>query len=238
MFKDDVDPFLPNQHQTKSASLSSKHIHNSKGLLWTGASIPLWGHDAFPPCFRFPLCFRNVFWLSGKFLKSYLFPTKFPIFICQNFWRRPFFSHQPQISNFPPISPVWLHFPPDSQKFLIPPTFQNFPLCFRKIQQLFTYFTCISPPTLTMMHLCITQCTYWTPLDGEKLANVRGLRGLKSVVGKRCYFVVDALRDFCFSQWSDFRIGVWPMWWKWVRKSGVRKKWGTESGKISGVRLI
>ena len=24
---------------------------------------------------------------------------------------------------------------------------------------------CISfPPTLTMMHLCITQCTYWTPL--------------------------------------------------------------------------
>jgi len=22
-----------------------------------------------------------------------------------------------------------------------------------------------SPPTLAMMHLCITQCTYWTPLD-------------------------------------------------------------------------
>src|SRR6218665_4042262 len=30
---------------------------------------------------------------------------------------------------------------------------------------LFTYFMCISfPPSLTMMHLCITQCTYWTPL--------------------------------------------------------------------------
>ena len=25
---------------------------------------------------------------------------------------------------------------------------------------LYVYF----PPTLTMMHLCITQCTYWTPL--------------------------------------------------------------------------
>src|SRR6218665_867958 len=33
-------------------------------------------------------------------------------------------------------------------------------------------------------------------LDGEKLAKVRGLRGLKSVISKRCYFVVDALRDF------------------------------------------
>src|SRR6218665_1017582 len=38
--------------------------------------------------------------------------------------------------------------------------------CFRKIQQLFTYFTCNFPPTLTMMHLCITHCTYWTPLTG------------------------------------------------------------------------
>ena len=30
-------------------------------------------------------------------------------------------------------------------------------------------------------------------MDGEKLANVRGL---KSVVSKRCCFVVDSLRDF------------------------------------------
>ena len=37
--------------------------------------------------------------------------------------------------------------------------------CFRKIHLLFTYFMCISfPPTFTMMHLCITQFTYWTPL--------------------------------------------------------------------------
>ena len=33
-------------------------------------------------------------------------------------------------------------------------------------------------------------------LDGEKLANVRGLRGLKGIVSERYYFVVDALRDF------------------------------------------
>src|SRR6218665_3914975 len=51
-------------------------------------------------------------------------------------------------------------------KIFIPPYFQKFPPCFRKIYLLFTYFMCISfpPPTLTMMHLCITQYTYWTPL--------------------------------------------------------------------------
>ena len=52
-------------------------------------------------------------------------------------------------------------------KIIITPYFEKFPLCFRKIHLLFTYFMCISfPPTLTMMHLCITQCTYWTPLSG------------------------------------------------------------------------
>ena len=33
-------------------------------------------------------------------------------------------------------------------------------------------------------------------LDGEKLANVRRLRGLDGVVCKRYDFVMDALRDF------------------------------------------
>src|SRR6218665_3214901 len=75
-----------------------------------------------------------------------------------------FFSHRPQISNFPPIFAVSIHFPPVSQKLFVPPTFTHFPPCFRQIHLLFTYFTCIFPPTLTMMHLCITQCTYWTPL--------------------------------------------------------------------------
>src|SRR6218665_2336308 len=76
-----------------------------------------------------------------------------------------FFSHRPQILNFPPILPVLVHFPPDWRKLLFPPCFHKFPPCFRKIHQFFTYFVCIfPPPTLTMMHLCITQCTYWTPL--------------------------------------------------------------------------
>src|SRR6218665_1353342 len=73
-----------------------------------------------------------------------------------------FFSHRPQISNFSPVS---VNFPPVSRKLLFPLYFQKCPPCFRKIHLLFTYFMCISfPPALTMMHLCITQCTYWTPL--------------------------------------------------------------------------
>src|SRR6218665_443874 len=54
-----------------------------------------------------------------------------------------FFSHPPQISNFPPIIPV--HFLPCFAKIIIPPTLKN-PPCFGKIQLLFTYFMCISSP--------------------------------------------------------------------------------------------
>src|SRR6218665_2536046 len=69
-----------------------------------------------------------------------------------------------------------MHFP---LCFRFPPCFRNFFRFFGKFltfylfqkKQLFTYFLCIFPPTLTMMHLCITQCTYWTPLHArdEKL---------------------------------------------------------------------
>src|SRR6218665_1712675 len=73
--------------------------------------------------------------------------------------------------TFPPcfankfIFPVTIHFPHCFAKIIISPLLlQIVPPCFRQIHLLFTYFTCIFPPTLTMMHLCITQCTYWTPL--------------------------------------------------------------------------
>src|SRR6218665_2884491 len=77
-----------------------------------------------------------------------------------------FFSHRPQISNFPPISPVSVHFPTVSRKLLFPTTLKNPPPVLEK----FTCFLHTScgirfTPTLTMMHLCITQCTYWTPLS-------------------------------------------------------------------------
>jgi len=86
---------------------------------------PLWGHDAFPPCFRFSPNFRKNFRLCGKFSEFYLFPKKFSIFIRQNFWW-PFFSHRPQIYfEFPPIFPVSVHFLPVLRKLLFPPAFEK-----------------------------------------------------------------------------------------------------------------
>jgi len=40
----------------------------------------------------------------------------------------------------------------------VPPDFVKFTWFYI----LYVYF--VFPPTFTMMHLCITQCTYWTPL--------------------------------------------------------------------------
>jgi len=124
---------------------------------------PPWGHDAFPPLFQISPYFREIFGLWGKFSKLYLFLKNFLIFIRRNFWW-PFlvidhkFWISPLFSLFQYISPLF------RGNYYFPHTLTNFPP-FKQIHLLFTYFTCISfPPTFTMMHLCITQCTYWTPL--------------------------------------------------------------------------
>ena len=71
-------------------------------LLCTQGRPSPWGHDAFP-LFQISPYFPKIFRLCGKFSKLYLFRKIFSIFIRQNFWL-PFFSHPPQISNFPLFS--------------------------------------------------------------------------------------------------------------------------------------
>src|SRR6218665_2427383 len=68
-----------------------------------------------------------------------------------------------RISRFPLFS--LFQYPPGSRKLLFPPTLTNFPSVFEKFT-CFLHTLCVFrfPRTLTMMHLCITQCTYWTPL--------------------------------------------------------------------------
>src|SRR6218665_2693012 len=73
------------------------------------------------------------------------FPEKFLDFHPQKFLMT-FFSHRPQISNFPLIFPVSVHFPPVSRKLLLSPLLLKISPCFRKIPLLFTYFLCISFP--------------------------------------------------------------------------------------------
>jgi len=73
------------------------------------------------------------------------------------------FANFPLFSVFKYISPLFL------KKYSFPLFFKISP-CFRQIYVFFTYFICFSsPPTFTMMHLCITQCTYWTPLASSSL---------------------------------------------------------------------
>ena len=101
-----------------------------------GASMhPLWGHDAFFPCFRFPPYFRKIFGLCGNFSKFYVFRKNVSIFIGQNFW----WPHRSQISNFPPIFPVSLF-----QKNIISPLLWTISLTVFLIHLLFTYSMCIS----------------------------------------------------------------------------------------------
>src|SRR6218665_3579602 len=130
-----------------------------------GASIPPETMMHFPPVSDFPPIFEQ-FSDSEETFHNFTFSRNFfdfhpPKFLMTFF---SFFSHRPKISNFPPfflfhnISPLF----PENYYFF--PYFSKLSPCFTQIHLLFTYFACIFLPTLTMMHLCITQCTYWTPL--------------------------------------------------------------------------
>src|SRR6218665_893914 len=69
------------------------------------------------------------------------------------------FRISPLFSVFQYISPLFgenYYFPPPLNNF--PPILEKF-TCFLRTLCVFPF-----PPTLTMMHLCITQCTYRTPL--------------------------------------------------------------------------
>src|SRR6218665_109078 len=111
----------------------------------------------FPALFQYTAYFRKIFRQQfSKFLDFH--PPQFMIIFLV-------IDHKFRIS---PYFPCFSTFPPCFAKIIISPYFEKFPSCCRKVHLLFTYFMSISsPPPLTMMHLCITQCTYWTPLlDG------------------------------------------------------------------------
>jgi|SRR6218665_1369091 len=128
----------------------------------TGASIP---PEAMMHSLLFQIspCFHKIFRLCRKFSKFYLFPTNFSSAkISDDFF---VIDHIFQIS---PYFPYLSTFPPCFAKIIIsPPTFQNFPPVLEKFTCFLVLHTlCVFhfPPTLTMMHLCNTQCTYWMPL--------------------------------------------------------------------------
>src|SRR6218665_3031488 len=114
----------------------------------------------FPLCFRFPPYSRKIFRLCGKFSKCYLSAEKNSRFSSAKISKDLFLVIDHKIL----ISPLFSLF-----QYISP----LFPICFEKFPpSVLEKFTCFLhtlcvfrvPPTLTMMHLCITQCMYWTPL--------------------------------------------------------------------------
>jgi len=110
-----------------------------------------------------PFYFRQIYRLCGKFSTFYLFTKKFRFSSAKI--SDDLFLVIDHIFRIPLYFPVSVHFPLVPRKLLFPPTLKNFPpvfeqfTCFLRTLRVFRF-----PPTLTMMHLCITQCTYWTPL--------------------------------------------------------------------------
>src|SRR6218665_4173142 len=93
-----------------------------------------------PPCFRFPPYFRKMFGLSEIFY-NFTFSRKISspssakisddLFLVIDHK----FRISPLFSLFQYISPLF------RENYSFPPTFTNFPPCFRQIHLLFTYFT-------------------------------------------------------------------------------------------------
>ena len=114
-------------------------------------------------CFTFPPISENFFGSRGKLPRFDLFPQNFLISIRQNFWR-PLFSLTTNF-EFLPLFPCFNSFPPYFEKILFSPYFCKIPPPnFLKLTCLYVLYVYFAPPTFTMMHLCITQCTYWTTL--------------------------------------------------------------------------
>jgi len=129
--------------------MSQHFIHMNRG------AHPLWGNDAFPLCFRFPL-FPKILQTQWKMFPISPFPKEifqfsskkfhfwwpFVLVVDSNFWISPYFR-------------CFSTFPPYFGKIFISPHFFKFPLWFRQIYVYFFYllYVFFVSPSLTMMHL-------------------------------------------------------------------------------------
>src|SRR6218665_1655295 len=74
------------------------------------------------PLFQISPLFSKNFLTFWKISEILPFPDKISYFHLPKFLTTFFFSHRPQISNFPPCLACFTAFPPpDSRKFIIPP---------------------------------------------------------------------------------------------------------------------
>ena len=147
---------IPFPHPFCEVFSSVIKIKNTLSQLWTwdqGRPSPLRPWCISSPLLQISPYFRKMFRVWENFSQFNLFP------------KNVFIDHKFRIFSL--LFSVFQCLSPCFAKIIISPLlWQIFPSFFRQFHLLFTYFTCISfsPYTLTVMHLCITQCTYWTPL--------------------------------------------------------------------------
>src|SRR6218665_3020584 len=98
------------------------------------------------PLFQISPLFSKFFFTFWKISEILPFPDKISYFHLPKFLTTFFFSHRPQISNFPPVLPVLLHFPLIRENLLFPPTFQNFPPVLEKFNCFLHTLHVIFPP--------------------------------------------------------------------------------------------
>jgi len=70
-------------------------------------------------------------------------------------------------------------------------------------------------PTLTMMHLCIIQCTYWTPLTGPH-QSIHSARG-----NLICFPVSHVAKAYTQTGWGRGRICPWIRKCAWIEWLGT-----------------
>src|SRR6218665_2195686 len=97
------------------------------------------------------------------FFQFYLFPTNFdfhpPTFMMT------FFQSSTTEFRIPPLFSLIFNFSSlFRENYYFLPTFTNFPLFSENLRVFYILYVYFVPPTLAMMHCCITQYTYWTTL--------------------------------------------------------------------------
>ena len=144
--------------ERKSRQANSSSAPSLSALLWTSIPPQTTMHST---SFRFPLYFRKFSRFRGKIL-NFTFSNKFFGFHPPKFLMTVFQSSTTNV-EFPPLFSLFQYISSPLSRKLLFPHLLNFQIStwFQKIYVFFIYFMCfLFPPSLTLMHFCITQ---WTP---------------------------------------------------------------------------
>ena len=153
-----------NNYQSKLLLYMCRGVHPSEAMM----------HICL--CLRFPPIF-DKFSDSVENFRNVTFSRKYFRFSSGKISDDLFFVIDQKCRIFPCFSTFPLLF---RESYYFSATFKNFLPVFRKFTSLL-HTLCVFrfPLTLTMMHLCITQCTYWTPLYMCRIREIKLVLSLR-----------------------------------------------------------